>query len=110
MKAYSEIVDGFQIRDVDYLFEPPKNKPPKFDIVKWVDCEPHEIIDFMTGRKCIVTRHCYSVAFLEWNPKEPCFEFKSVGLRWLRAGVSKDVVKMILDFAEKKEQEILRSE
>lgn len=109
MTNYTEIVDGFQIRDVVYLFDSP-NRPIKFDIVKWVDCEPHEVIDLRTGKKKIETRYCYSVAFLEWNPKEPCFEFKSVGLRWLRSGASEDVIKMILDFAEKKAQEILRDE
>lgn len=102
MTNYTEIVDEFQIRDVVYIGEPPKNTPPKFDIVKWVDCEPHEVIDLRTGKKKIQSRYCYSVAFLEWNPKEPCFEFKSVGLRWLRSGASEDVIKMILDFAEKK--------
>lgn len=110
MTNYTKIIGGFQIRDVVYIGEPPKDEPIKFDIVKWVDCKPHEAIDFTTGRKCIVTRYCYSAAFLEWNLKEPCFEFKSVGLRWLRSGASEDVVKMILDFAEKKEQEILRGE
>lgn len=110
MTDYTKIIDGFQIRDVEYIGEPSKNTPPKFDIVKWADCEPHEFINLGTGKKTIQTRYCYSVAFLEWDPKEPCFEFKSVGLRWLRSGASEDVVKMILDFAEKKEQEILRGE
>ena len=106
MKNYTEIVDGFQIRDVAYLGEPQKNRPVEFDIVKWVDCEPHEVTNFITGKKEIQTRYRYSVAFLEWNPKEPCFEFKSVGLRWLRANASESVIKMILNFAENKQREL----
>lgn len=102
MTSYTKIIDEFQIRDVVYIGEPPNNTPPKFGIVKWVDCEPHEAMNLKTGKNEIITRYCYTVAFLEWNPKEPCFEFKSVGLRWLRSGASEDVVKMILDFAEKK--------
>ena len=109
MKEYTKIIDGFQIRDPAYLWYAP-DRPVKFDIVKWDDCEPHEAMNLKTGKNEIITRYCYTVAFLEWNPKEPCFEFKSVGLRWLRSGAGEDVIKMILDFAEKKEQEILRCE
>ena len=105
MTDYTEIIDGFQIRDPVYLWESP-NRPIKFDIVKWVDCEPHEVLNFDTGKKEMQTRYCYSVAFLEWNPKEPCFEFKSIGLRWLRAEPTEKVIKMILDFAENKESEM----
>lgn len=39
----------------------------RFELVKWY--EP--------GR-------CYVVAFLEWNPKEPCWELQPVGLRLMR--------------------------
>ena len=105
MTNYTEIVDGFQIRNPNYLWEAP-NRPIKFDIVKWVDCEPHEVTNLITGKKEIQTRYCYLVAFLEWNPKEPCFEFKSFGLRWLRANASEAVIKMILDFAENKQREL----
>lgn len=38
--------------------------PKRFELVKWYE---HE--------------HCFVVAWLEWNAKEPCFELKSVGLR-----------------------------
>lgn len=38
--------------------------PKRFEIVKW----------YQPG-------HCYVVAWLEWNAKEPCFELASVGLR-----------------------------
>ena len=36
----------------------------RFELVKW----------YGTG-------HCFVVAWLEWNDKEPCFELTSVGLR-----------------------------
>lgn len=38
--------------------------PKRFELVKWY--EPG---------------HCFVVAWLEWNTKEPCFELVSVGLR-----------------------------
>lgn len=103
---YTERIDGFQIRDVAYLGEPPKDVPPEYDIVKWVQTEPREVIDLRTGRKKISTEYCYSVARLTWNAKEPCFEFASVGLRWLGENVPQRVIDAILDFAEKKGKEL----
>lgn len=41
--------------------------PRRFELVKWY--EPG---------------HCFVVAFLEWNPKEPCWELQSVGLRLVK--------------------------
>lgn len=38
--------------------------PKRYELVKWY--EPG---------------HCYVVAWLTWNDKEPCFELASVGLR-----------------------------
>lgn len=38
-----------------------------FDIVKWADDNSH----------------CWSIGFLRWDKKEPCFKFESVGTRYL---------------------------
>ena len=110
MTAYTNIIDGFQIRDVTYLGNPPENAPIQFDIVKWEYHKPREVIDFRTGKKVMSDKNCYSVAFLVWNSKEPGFEFSSVGLRWLESGADDDVIKMILNFANKKEKELLEDE
>ena len=103
---YTERVDDFQICDPTYLGEPPKDRPPTFDIVKWFQTEPREVIDLRTGKRKTSTEYCIVVAWLEWNAREPCFEFKSVGLRWLGANPTQRVIDMILEFAEKKEAEL----
>lgn len=104
---YTERIEGYQIRDVTYIGMPPKDTPPKYDIVKWAVAEPpYEALDIGTGKRKMVTEYCYTVGTLVWNRKEPCFEFESVGLRWLEAKPSEAVVDMILEFAEKKAKEL----
>lgn len=117
MKEYTERVDGFQIRDVAYLGHPPKDAPIRFDIVKWVQTEPEEVMCYWTnehggiecGRK-VQTEYCFSVGTLEWNARESCFVFRSVGLRWLEENPTEAVRQMILRFCEEKEREILGTE
>lgn len=41
--------------------------PKRFELVKWYE-----------------QSHCFVVAFLEWNPKAPCWELQSVGLRLVK--------------------------
>lgn len=114
MKEYTDRVDGFQIRDIAYFGKPPIDAPIRFDIVKWVQEEkPHIGTVYRStdsgdwiAKEEIITEYCYSVGMLEWNSHEPCFEFKSVGLRWLEAKPSNAVVDMILDFCNQKEKEI----
>ena len=105
--AYTERVDGFQIRDVTYLGDPPQDRPIMFDIVKWAQTEPHEVMDLRTGKPKVSAEHCYSVARLVWNQREPCFEFQSIGMRWLEANPTERVIKMITEFADRKEDELL---
>ena len=57
--------------------------PKKWDVVKWQCHNPIEVTDLETGEKKISTRSCYSVAQIWWNDKEPCWEFKSIGTRFL---------------------------
>ena len=100
VREYTPIIDGFQIRDIVYITELNKypENPTKFDIVKWEECEPYKAIDLRTDKEIIKNKYCYSVGRLKWNPKEPCFEFESIGLRWLESNPSERVIKMILGF------------
>lgn len=107
---YTDRIDGFQIRDVCYFGKPPRDSPPMYDIVKWVQTEPYEAIDVRTGKRKNVVEYCYSVAALEWERKESGFDFKSIGLRWLESKPTERIIEAILDFAEKKTQEILKEE
>lgn len=104
---YTDRVEGFQICDPTYIGFPPKGTPPQYDIIKWVLANPpFKAIDMCTREFKIVTEYCYSVGRLVWNRKEPCFEFESVGLRWLEAKPSEAVVDMVLKFAEEKAKEL----
>lgn len=112
---YTDRVDGFQITNPTYFTHdglPLKPTPPTFDIVKWEQHEPMEVtaVERVDGKwvckKEISTESCYVVGWLEWNTHEGDFYFQSCGLRWLEAEPTKAVVQMVLDFAEKKRQEI----
>lgn len=58
----------FEIR-TPITLRPPSDDYYKynFDVVKWADDDSH----------------CWSIGFLRYDKKEPCFEFKSCGLRYL---------------------------
>lgn len=71
----------FEIRPTIYLDG--HTEPNKFDVVKWYDHKPMEVIDWKTGEKKTSTRSCYSIATIWWNEKEPGWEFKSVGTRFI---------------------------
>ena len=108
VKEYTGRYKGFQIRDVSYLGEPPTDMPLTFDVVKWKSYDiPIEARDLF-GNKITKTleEYCYSVGYLEYNAKEPCFEFKSCGLRWLEAHPDEDVEKWIIKWCEYKLQEL----
>ena len=59
----------FEIRKPTLIGEPPTPDYYRynFDVVVWADDNSH----------------CWSIAHLRWNKKEPCFEFESVGTRYL---------------------------
>ncbi len=71
----------FEIRPTSFLDG--HKDPKKWDVVKWRKSEPFESVDLRTGEKRILDTYCYSVAQLWWNEKEPCWEFESVGTRFL---------------------------
>lgn len=61
----------FEIRKPTLLQEPGEDYYKyNFDLVKWDNDKDG-------------TKYCYSIAFLQWNPKEGGFDFKSVGTRYL---------------------------
>ena len=80
-RVYTGEWNGFQFRSPTYLdghFE-----PYEFDLVKWKECEPEEVMDFITGEKKIRTRYCYSIGKLVWNKNEQAFTFERVRVRYL---------------------------
>lgn len=102
-RVYTEEWNGFQFRSPTYLdghFE-----PYEFDLVKWKECEPKEIIDFVTGEKKIQTRYCYSVGKLVWNKNEEAFTFESIGLSYLTNRID-GLEEWILKFCEEMEKEL----
>lgn len=110
---YTERVEGYQIRDVVYFGLPPRDAPPRYDIVKWIQHEPKTVTAIYnedghwTCREELRTEYCYSVGTLEWNAHEPQFEFSSIGLRWLEERPPDAVIDMIMRFCEEKEKELL---
>jgi len=104
---YTGVVDGLQIRDVTYVGLPPTGTPPKYDIVKHVDCEPYVAVDGRTGERKTYTHYVYSVGCLEWDAHNGWWQFRSVGTRWLEAKPTEAVVNMILKFCEDKAKELV---
>lgn len=102
--GYGKFKD-FEIRDVTYLGDPPKDRPIEFDLVKYQDCEPLETTNWETGEKTITTRYCFSIGRLWWNDKEPCFEFESIGLRYLE-NREDGLEEWLLKWCELKEYEL----
>lgn len=104
IRVYTDEWNGFQFRQPVYFdghFE-----PYKFDLVKWEEHEPAEVVDWVTGEKKIVTRGCFTIGTLIWNDREPCFEFESCGLRYLEYRID-GLEKFILDFCETMERQFL---
>ena len=71
----------FEIRPTVYLDG--HKEPNKYDVVKWEKHKPREVYDLTLGRKRMSDRGCFSIAHIYWNEKEPCWEFESVGTRFL---------------------------
>ena len=97
VRVYTDEWNGFQFRAPVYLdghFE-----PYEFDLVKWEDYTPREVIDGFTGEKKMSSRSCFSIGKLIWNPKAYGFDFESCGLRYLEYRVD-GLEKFILDFCD----------
>ena len=92
VKEYTERFHGFQIRDVNYIGDPPINRPPEYDVVYWYEDGDDE--------------YCCSVGRLIYDIKEPYFDFESIGLRWLECHPSEDVERWLIKWAEYKLEEL----
>ena len=102
-RVYTGEWNGFQFRSPTYLdghFE-----PYEFDLVKWKECEPEEVIDFITGEKKIQTRYCYSVGKLIWNKNEQAWTVEGVGLGYVTDRVD-GLEEGIWKFCEEMEKEL----
>lgn len=104
LMIYTDEWNGFQFRSPVYLdghFE-----PYKFDLIKWENHEPLEVIDLHTGKKRTQTRNCFTVATLIWDEYEHYFEFESCGLRYLEHRID-GLEKFILDFCKTMELQLM---
>lgn len=101
--VYTDIWNNFQFRAPTYLDG--HFNPHQFDLVKWVDTEPYECVDWYTGEKKVSTRYCFVIGCLKWDQKEPGFDFESCGLRYLEHRID-GLEKFILDFCETMEKEL----
>lgn len=102
-RVYTDIWNGFQFRQPTYFdghFE-----PYKFDLVKWEEHEPYEVIDWYTGEKKMSTKNCFSIGQLIWDAKEEWFDFESVGTRYLEHRID-GLEEWILEFCEMMEKEL----
>lgn len=55
-----------------------------FELVKWYKTNtPVEVINVETEEKVFRSEFCYVVAWIDYNDREPCWEFKSVGMRFI---------------------------
>lgn len=107
---YTPIVDNIQIRSISRIGNVEDDPDRReFDIVKWEDFEPTLTCN-KDGQMEFVTRACYSLGFLRWDYKEECFNFLSVGLRFIEAAPSNAALKMILDFCHEKEKEYFKED
>lgn len=98
---YTERWKGYQFRSPVNIHG--KHDPHKFDLVKWVQHEPWEVIDGETGEKTWQTEYCFSIAFLEWDEGEGWFTFRSVGTRYLDYRID-GLEEWILEFCSKMEK------
>ena len=72
----------FEIRPT--IFLDGHTDPKRWDIVKWAKHDkPMEVTDWETGEKKMQDKFCFSIATVEWNEKDPCWEFQSYGTRFL---------------------------
>lgn len=74
--------------------------PYEIVVVREVQCEPFTAYSLDEEGYVTRTNYVYSVAHLRWNSKEPCWEFSSVGVRYLADGDT-ELNKWLLDFCNK---------
>lgn len=106
---YTPRVDGIQVRGCVYLGPAPMY-PIRYDVVKWEKHEPTIVTRLEDGQQYVSTESCYSIATLEWDECEECFNLNGVGMRLAAAAPSKAAFQMILDFAHRMTERIRSGE
>lgn len=107
VKTYTDIWNGFQFREPVHVTG--HVEPYSYDLVLWKETEPHLVAKFESGEKAMITRYCFSVAKLKWNPKDHSFEFSSCGVRYLEHRID-GLEQFILDFCESIKKELERED
>lgn len=74
--------------------------PYEIAVVREVQCEPFTALSLDEGKYVTRTSYVYTIAHLKWNSKEPCWEFSSVGVRYLEDSDT-ELNKWLLDFCNK---------
>lgn len=103
VKVYTNKWNGFQFREPVYLDG--HIEPYEFDLVKWEETEPRNIIDGITDENKTSTEFCFSIGHLIWNPNEQDFYFESVGMRYFEHRID-GLEKWIMKFSEFKRVEL----
>lgn len=89
----------FALRKVAYM-DGRDAFPKEIAVVKEVQCEPFVAYSLKEEKYITRTSYTYVVAFLKWDSKEPCWEFGSVGTRYLEDG-NTELNKWLLDFCNR---------
>lgn len=89
----------FALRKVAYI-DGRDTFPYEIAIVKEVQCAPFTAYSLEEAKFEAHTSYTYAVAKLKWKDKEPCWEFISVGTRYLEDG-NTELNEWLLDFCEK---------
>lgn len=101
-KVLSMRMNEFGLSKVSFFGSGKDVFPHKIHVVKWVECEPFTAYSFDKKKYVTVDKHCYVIGSLEWNDHEPCWEFSSVGTRYLEDG-TEELNKWLMDFCNKYE-------
>lgn len=101
-KVLSMRLNEFGFSKVCFLGSDKDVFPNEIHIVKWEETEPIEVYSLTEKKKVTRTSFCYVIGSLEWNSKESCWEFHSIGTRYLEDG-TEELNKWILDFCNKYE-------
>lgn len=72
----------FEIRPTCFLDG--HTDPKRWDVVKWCKREkPERVYDLVSGEYKMSDTYCFSVASIEWDDKNDCWDMGSVGTRFL---------------------------
>ena len=106
---YTEPIEDFFVEDLTFLREPPlRSMPLRFAVSKMERHNPPiKLTDFRTGELRELQYTSFVVGEFVYNAHEGCFDFESVGTRWLEAHPSAAVEDMALQFINKVENWII---